>query len=70
MNGVTVTGSVASPCISVCVMDAASGYCLGCRRTIDEIASWSVLSDDEKRAVLAALSHRRMQPVTSGDGCG
>ena len=50
---------VASPCISVCEMDAASGYCIGCLRTIDEIAAWSVLDAEAKRAVLAALPSRR-----------
>ena len=67
---VTATGSVPSPCISVCVMDPASGYCIGCRRTIDEIASWSVLTDDDKRAVLAALAQRRTHVLASGDGRG
>jgi predicted Fe-S protein YdhL (DUF1289 family) len=52
-------GQVASPCISVCVMDASRGYCIGCFRTLDEIAAWSVLDAAAKRAVLAALPGRR-----------
>jgi predicted Fe-S protein YdhL (DUF1289 family) len=40
-------------------MDDASGLCAGCFRTLDEIAAWSRLSDDERRAVLAALPSRR-----------
>jgi len=51
---------VASPCISVCEMDSASGYCIGCLRTIDEIAAWSVLDAEAKRAVLAVLPSRRV----------
>lgn len=51
---------VASPCIDVCRMDAASGYCEGCRRTLEEIASWSTYSAAEKRAVLALLSARKL----------
>ena len=50
---------VPSPCIDVCRMDAASGLCAGCLRTLDEIAAWSQLDDDGKRAVLAALPVRR-----------
>ena len=50
---------VASPCISVCRMDDASGLCVGCLRTLDEIAAWSLLDSDEKRAVIAALPQRR-----------
>lgn len=50
---------VPSPCISICRMDASSGWCEGCLRTIDEIAVWSVLDEDEKRAVWALLPQRR-----------
>ena len=50
---------VASPCTSVCQMDARSGYCRGCFRTLDEIAAWSLLDTEGKKAVLAALPARR-----------
>jgi predicted Fe-S protein YdhL (DUF1289 family) len=46
-----------SPCIQICVMEE-SGHCRGCKRTLDEIARWSSMCDDEKRAVLAALQAR------------
>jgi hypothetical protein len=54
-----VADDVASPCINVCQMSPTSGLCKGCFRTIDEIASWSMLSPGEKRFVLAALPLRR-----------
>jgi predicted Fe-S protein YdhL (DUF1289 family) len=50
---------VASPCIDVCRMDAASGYCEGCQRSLEEIASWSAYGPAEKRAVLAQLPARK-----------
>lgn len=50
---------VASPCISLCTLDATQSRCLGCQRTLHEIASWSDMTDGEKRAVLAALPARR-----------
>ena len=53
---------VASPCINICRMDAASGYCEGCRRTLEEIAGWSAYSDSEKRAVPARLPARQDKP--------
>lgn len=43
-------------------MNAASGYCDGCWRTIDEIAAWSRMSDDARRAVWAELEQRRCAP--------
>jgi len=50
---------VASPCIDVCRIHEKSGYCEGCRRTLEEIASWSAYGATEKRAVLARLPARR-----------
>ena len=55
-------GPVASPCISVCRMDAATGWCVGCFRTLDEIAGWGLASDDEKRAVWNELVERAQRP--------
>jgi uncharacterized protein len=50
---------VSSPCINVCRMDAASGLCEGCLRTIDEIVAWGTMADDDKRAVWQRLEQRR-----------
>lgn len=51
--------SIPSPCISVCRLDPSSGWCLGCARTIAEIAAWGGLDDAGKRAVWALLPARR-----------
>lgn len=51
--------AVPSPCINVCRMDAASGLCAGCARTIDEIAAWGRLDDEAKRRIWALLPSRR-----------
>jgi predicted Fe-S protein YdhL (DUF1289 family) len=40
-------------------MDAESRYCRGCQRTLEEIARWSEMSDDERETVLAALPERK-----------
>lgn len=48
-----------SPCTSVCRIDEATGLCVGCLRTLDEIAAWSTLGDDARRAIVAALPDRR-----------
>ena len=49
---------IATPCVKVCAVDGASGYCLGCRRTLPEIAGWARLSDAEREAIMAALPDR------------
>ena len=58
--------TVASPCNNVCKVDVRTGWCEGCLRTLDEIASWSVLDDAEKRAVWTVLEQRRAGHQTSG----
>ncbi len=50
---------VPSPCVNICRMDEGSGLCEGCGRTLDEIALWSMLDEQEKRAVWAELAQRR-----------
>ena len=65
--------STRSPCISVCRMDDATGWCEGCLRTLDEIAAWSVLDDAAKRAVWVELGRRRvlrrrLHPKTPPEG--
>jgi predicted Fe-S protein YdhL (DUF1289 family) len=61
----TQAGGVPSPCINVCRMDASTGWCEGCLRTIDEIAGWSIYDDQEKRAVWDALEARRARLIAS-----
>ncbi|KRB85880.1 hypothetical protein ASE00_03735 [Sphingomonas sp. Root710] len=50
--------TVPSPCNQVCVIDPESGYCRGCRRTIDEIAAWAAADDRWKQSVLDMLKQR------------
>ncbi|HEY1639031.1 MAG TPA: DUF1289 domain-containing protein, partial [Rhizomicrobium sp.] len=49
---------IESPCIKVCSMDAASGLCIGCGRTLDEIARWGSISEAERRAIIRELRSR------------
>jgi uncharacterized protein len=47
-----------TPCVNICLLDAETRLCVGCGRTIDEIARWPAISDDERRAIKAALPER------------
>ena len=47
-----------TPCIQVCQMDPGRGLCLGCRRTLDEIARWGAMSDAERESILNELKDR------------
>ena len=61
MSAPASTDTVASPCVSVCVMLPEAGVCAGCFRTLDEIAAWGALDAAARRAVLAALPARRVR---------
>jgi predicted Fe-S protein YdhL (DUF1289 family) len=50
---------VNSPCIGICVINAETGYCLGCMRTIDEISNWARLPRDRRAEIIDQLESRR-----------
>lgn len=52
-----------TPCMGVCQLDPANGWCRGCYRTLEEIAGWPTYGMDEKRAVFERIEQRR----TTGD---
>ncbi|MDQ5896615.1 MAG: hypothetical protein RLZZ592_1495 [Pseudomonadota bacterium] len=47
-----------SPCTHVCRMDEATGWCLGCRRTLAEIAAWSAMDEAAREQVWRQLPAR------------
>jgi predicted Fe-S protein YdhL (DUF1289 family) len=53
----TVDAPVVSPCVDICRLDA-QGLCIGCRRTIGEIAEWSRAGDARRREILIELKRR------------
>ena len=49
---------IESPCVNICTLDARSGICLGCGRTIDEIARWTAMTAAERSRVMHELPAR------------
>jgi len=47
-----------SPCTGICRIDQATGWCLGCKRTLDEIADWPRLPAQGRQAILRRLQQR------------
>jgi len=50
--------AIQSPCILVCSIDMKTGYCFGCGRTGDEIATWLSITPQERGAIMAVLPQR------------
>ena len=50
-------GQVPSPCVLICRIE--DGECVGCKRTIDEIRDWIILSEYEQKKLLRELDWRK-----------
>jgi uncharacterized protein len=61
MVDAVLKSAVPSPCIEICRLDS-KGLCVGCRRTLGEIAEWSQASDARRREILHALKSRTTTP--------
>jgi len=60
--------TVASPCISVCQIDDATGCCIGCHRSMDEIRDWPIMTAAQKTSVLARIAERKAAPSIPDSG--
>ena len=47
---------VKSPCINLCAVSGITKVCIGCGRTLKQIAEWSRYSDEERERIMAGLS--------------
>ena len=61
MVDAALKSAVPSPCIEICRLDAR-GLCVGCRRTLGEIAEWPQAGDARRREILNALKLRTAAP--------
>ena len=49
---------IESPCVRLCAVHPETRRCVGCHRTLDEIADWSRMTPEDRRAVMAELPAR------------
>lgn len=50
--------SISSPCVKVCAVSGQTGQCIGCGRTLSEIAAWARLDEAQRRTIMAELPAR------------
>lgn len=53
---------IESPCVKVCVIHPETRLCAGCARTIEEIGTWSRMSPEDRRRIMAELPAREAAP--------
>jgi uncharacterized protein len=58
MNALVDPPSPLTPCVGICRLDE-KGYCIGCRRTLDEIARWGTLSEAERLRCMREVLPKR-----------
>jgi predicted Fe-S protein YdhL (DUF1289 family) len=49
---------ISSPCTKVCTIDAPSRLCMGCGRSLEEIARWGGMSEAQRLDIMRALPER------------
>lgn len=50
-----------TPCVDICILDDASGLCVGCGRSGDEIARWVDMTPSQRQVIMSALPERLKQ---------
>jgi hypothetical protein len=50
---------IESPCVSICVYNI-NEFCIGCKRTRDEISDWRKYTDDERKHIMSLLDDRNI----------
>jgi predicted Fe-S protein YdhL (DUF1289 family) len=58
IDNVWQRNEIESPCVKVCLLHPEAGLCIGCHRSRDEIARWSRMTSEERRAIMDDLPTR------------
>ena len=53
---------ISTPCVKICIVDGKNGHCVGCGRTLKEIAAWGAMDETLRRAIMAELPARLSKP--------
>lgn len=67
-TGQTLAAAVETPCVQICVIDDVDGLCVGCARSLTEIAEWGNYSSAQRRTLMAQLPRRRLDHVSPPSG--
>ena len=50
-----------SPCVSICKVE--DNLCIGCGRTLDEIASWTTMTREQRQEVLERIERDKVNNI-------
>lgn len=60
-SGMMADAKISTPCLKVCAVSGQNGLCIGCGRTLKEIASWGSLDETRRLEIMAELPARLAQ---------
>lgn len=49
---------ISTPCIKVCAVSGMTNQCIGCGRSLQEIARWGSINEAERKTIMAELPAR------------
>ena len=49
-----------TPCVQVCTINS-DAFCIGCKRTREEIATWVYLTPERRKHIMRLLKHRHIE---------
>jgi len=61
MDDIWKRDEIQSPCVKICVVHPEARICTGCYRSIEEIAGWGGMTNEERASVLNDLPARSGQ---------
>ena len=61
MDDIWKRDEIQSPCVKICVVHPEARICTGCYRSIEEIAGWGGMTNEERASVLNDLPARSSQ---------
>ncbi|RCS58585.1 DUF1289 domain-containing protein [Parvibium lacunae] len=53
---------IASPCRQICDIHPDTGWCVGCLRSLAEIAAWGSASESQRQQIWLQLTDRAQHP--------
>lgn len=59
---------IESPCVKLCSIHPETRLCLGCARSMDEIAGWGRMDPQERARIMAELPGRQAAPTRRRGG--
>ena len=61
VDEVWIRDEIQSPCVKICAIHPLERICTGCYRTIEEIGSWSSMTDIDRKSIIRELPKRKLK---------